>query len=71
MGRLIACALAIVTVVAWLVPALAEALDPEPLKPVEPPSTLPRVQRGDKMQNLDRLFEALKVAPDDERAKYV
>jgi tetratricopeptide (TPR) repeat protein len=71
MGRLIACALAIVTVVAWLVPALAEALDPEPLKPVEPPSTLPRVQRGDKMQNLDRLFEALKVAPDDESAKYV
>jgi tetratricopeptide (TPR) repeat protein len=57
--------------VAWLVPALAEALDPEPLKPVEPPSTLPRVQRGDKMQNLDRLFEALKVAPDDESAKYV
>jgi tetratricopeptide (TPR) repeat protein len=71
MGRLIACALAIVTGVAWLVPALAQALDPEPLKPVEPPSTLPRVQRGDKMQNLDRLFEALKVAPDDESAKYV
>jgi tetratricopeptide (TPR) repeat protein len=71
MGRLIACALAIVTGVAWLGPALAQALDPEPLKPVEPPSTLPRVQRGDKMQNLDRLFEALKVAPDDESAKYV
>jgi tetratricopeptide (TPR) repeat protein len=57
--------------VAWLVPALAEALDSEPLKPVEPPSTLPRVQRGDKTQNVDRLFEALKVAPDDESAKYV
>src|SRR5260370_16913609 len=55
----------------WLVPALTQALDPEPLKPVEPPSTLPRVQRGDKMQNLDRLFEALKVAPDDDSAKYV
>jgi tetratricopeptide (TPR) repeat protein len=71
MSRLIACAFAIVAVVAWLTPALAEALDPEPLKPVEPPSTLPRVQRGDKTQNLDRLFEALKVAPDDESAKYV
>jgi tetratricopeptide (TPR) repeat protein len=71
MSRLVACALAIVAVVAWLVPALAQALDPEPLKPVEPPSTLPRVQRGDKTQNLDRLFEALKVAPDDESAKYV
>jgi tetratricopeptide (TPR) repeat protein len=71
MSRLIACALAIVAVVAWLVPALADALDPEPFKPVEPPSTLPRVQRGDKTQNLDRLFEALKVAPDDDSAKYV
>ena len=49
----------------------AEAVNPEPPKPVEPPSTLPRVQHGDKTQNLDRLFEALKVAPDDESAKYV
>lgn len=71
MSRLIAGALAIVAVVGCIVPALAESLDPEPLKPVEPPSTLPRVQRGDKTQNLDRLFEALKVAPDDESAKYV
>ena len=52
-------------------PALAEAVDPEPLKPIEPPSTLPRPQHGDKTQNLDRLFDALKVAPDDESAKYV
>jgi tetratricopeptide (TPR) repeat protein len=71
MSRLIACALATIAVVAWLVPVLAQALDPEPLKPAEPPSTLPRVQGGNKMQNLDRLFEALKVAPDDESAKYV
>jgi len=49
----------------------AEAVNPEPPKPVEPPTTLPRVQHGDKTQNLDRLFEALKVAPDDESAKYV
>src|SRR6267142_1079448 len=52
-------------------PARAETVLPEPLKPIEPPSTLPRAQRGDKTQNLDRLFEALKVAPDDESAKYV
>jgi tetratricopeptide (TPR) repeat protein len=71
MSRLIACALAIVAVVACLVPALAQALDAQPLKPVSPPSTLPRAQRGDKMQNLDRLFAALKVAPNDESAKYV
>jgi tetratricopeptide (TPR) repeat protein len=60
----------VVPVVAAL-PALAEAVDPEPLKPIEPPSTLPRPQHGDKTQNLDRLFDALKVAPDDESAKYV
>jgi len=54
-----------------VMPARAEAVLPEPLKPIEPPSTLPRAQRGDKTQNLDRLFEALKVAPDDESAKYV
>ena len=56
---------------AWAVPALAEAIDPEPLKPVEPPGALPRALHGDKTQNLDRLFAALKVAPDDESAKYV
>jgi tetratricopeptide (TPR) repeat protein len=52
-------------------PALAQDVNPEPPKPIEPPATLPKVQRGDKAQNLDRLFEALKVAPDDESAKYV
>jgi tetratricopeptide (TPR) repeat protein len=35
---------------------------------LEPPSNLPHVQGT---MNLDRLFEALKVAPDDESAKYV
>jgi tetratricopeptide (TPR) repeat protein len=35
---------------------------------LEPPSNLPRLQQG---LNLDRLFDALKVAPDDESAKYV
>ncbi len=53
---------------AWALPALAEAIDPEPLKPVEPPGALPRALHGDKTQNLDRLFAALKVAPDDESA---
>src|SRR5215831_6618144 len=51
--------------------ARAETIDPEPLKPIGPSGTLPRAQHGDKAQNLDRLFEALKVAPDDESAKYV
>jgi tetratricopeptide (TPR) repeat protein len=52
-------------------PALAESIDPEPPKPIGPPSALPRTQHGDRAQNLDRLFEALKVAPDEDSAKYV
>jgi tetratricopeptide (TPR) repeat protein len=43
----------------------------EPLKPIEPPANLPRPQHGDPKLNLDKLFEALKVAPTDESAKYV
>jgi tetratricopeptide (TPR) repeat protein len=43
----------------------------EPLKPIEPPSNLPRPQHGDRTQNLDKLFEALKIAPSDESAKFV
>ncbi len=38
---------------------------------IEPPQNLPRAQQGDKGINLDRLFDALKVAPDDESAKYI
>jgi|AmaraimetFIIA100_FD_contig_111_47856_length_2174_multi_9_in_0_out_0_2 tetratricopeptide (TPR) repeat protein len=56
---------------ACVLPAAAETVDPEPLKPVEPPSSLPRAQHGDRTHNLDRLFAALKVAPDDESAKYI
>ena len=44
------------------------ALEPQM---VEPPKNLPRAQAGDAKFNLDRLFEALKVAPDAESAKYV
>jgi tetratricopeptide (TPR) repeat protein len=43
----------------------------EPPKPVEPPAKLPRPQRGDRMQNLDFLFGALKAAPDAETAKAI
>ncbi|MGA7490656.1 MAG: tetratricopeptide repeat protein [Xanthobacteraceae bacterium] len=60
-----------VGIAAGVWPALAESINPEPPKPIGPPSTLPRTQRGDKAHNLDRLFEALKVAPDDDSAKYV
>jgi len=38
---------------------------------VDPPKNLPRAQKGDAKANLDRLFEALKVAPDADSAKYI
>jgi tetratricopeptide (TPR) repeat protein len=48
----------------WPAPTLAQANRHF----LEPPSNLPRIQGN---LNLDRLFAALKVAPDDESAKYV
>src|SRR2546427_12615840 len=69
--RFLAWMLAAILAAAGALPAAAETVDPEPLKPIEPPSSLPRAQRGDKTQNLDRLFAALKVAPDDESAQYI
>jgi tetratricopeptide (TPR) repeat protein len=59
--------LALIGFVLLGLPALAQTTKPEPLKPVEPP----RVQRGERTQALDRLFDALKVAPDEESAKYI
>ena len=38
---------------------------------VEPPKKLPGVARGDRTQNLDFLFGALKLAPDDTTAKAI
>jgi tetratricopeptide (TPR) repeat protein len=71
MIRLAAYAFAIAAAAAVL-PVAAQPLDPaEPVKPVEPPSSLPRAQRGDRAQNLERLFEALKIAPDEESAKFI
>jgi tetratricopeptide (TPR) repeat protein len=43
----------------------------EPPKPIEPPRELPKAQRGDPAQNLDRLFAALKAAPTAESAKFI
>src|SRR5215813_418362 len=44
--------------------------NPEP-KMVEPPANLPRPQTGDAKININKLFEALKIAPTEESAKYV
>jgi len=38
---------------------------------VEPPTKLPNVSRGDRTRNLDFLFGALKLAPDDVTAKAI
>ncbi len=54
-------------------PVLAQETTPAepPAHPVQPPPELPRAQHGDPKLNLDRLFDALKVAPDDASAKYI
>src|SRR5450830_775007 len=38
---------------------------------IEPPKKLPHVGRGDRTRNLDFLFGALKLAPDDTTAKAI
>jgi tetratricopeptide (TPR) repeat protein len=56
-------------------PAWAQ-VDPSPpgsgeRQMVEPPKDLPKPQRGDPVRNLDFLFEALKIAPDEASAKHI
>src|SRR4029077_17855414 len=38
---------------------------------LEPPKSLSQIPRGDRTHNLDFLFEALKLAPDDTSAKAI
>jgi tetratricopeptide (TPR) repeat protein len=61
--------LAAALVLPILLPAAAPAWAQTNHRFLEPPSNLPRLPQGSV--NLDRLFDALKVAPDDESAKYV
>jgi tetratricopeptide (TPR) repeat protein len=65
-ARFIAGLVAAAFLAAHTVPALAE-----PGGWVEPPKKLPGVARGDRTQNLDFLFGALKLAPDDTTAKVI
>jgi tetratricopeptide (TPR) repeat protein len=59
----------VIIAAAIVVPATLPALAQQSNRNfMEPPRDLPRVQGS---MNLDRLFEALKVAPDGESAKYV
>jgi len=54
---------------ATVLPAAQVRADPG--RWTETPDKLPRVPRGDRIKNLDFLFEALKVAPDADSAKLV
>src|ERR1700688_1707429 len=51
--------------------AYAASAGAEPGQWVEPPKKLPHVQHGNPTHNLDFLFGALKVAPDDVTAKAI
>jgi tetratricopeptide (TPR) repeat protein len=61
--------LAVLVAAAAVMPGSASAQSAR--RYMEPPGNLPSFQRGDKGLNLDKLFEALKIAPDNESAKYV
>jgi len=56
------------------IPALAPGFAPARAEPgswADAPDKLPRAARGDRIKNLDFLFEALKAAPDADSAKLV
>ncbi len=65
-SRFLASLIALSLAWAFAVPAMAE-----PGSWVEPAKPLPKVARGDRTQNLDFLFGALKLAPDDDTAKAI
>lgn len=65
-ARFLACIIA-----AALATALAAPAKAAPHEWVQPPKKLPHVQRGNTPHNLDFLFGALKVAPDDVTAKAI
>jgi tetratricopeptide (TPR) repeat protein len=50
---------------------LPDPVQAESGKWIGPPSNLPRAKRGDQRNNLDFLFGALKVAPDETSAKAI
>jgi tetratricopeptide (TPR) repeat protein len=62
LALLFACAIAVV---------YAAPVSAEPGSWLEPPKKLPRVSLGDRTNNIEFLFGALKAAPDDTTAKAV
>jgi len=65
--RIAALAVGTVLGAALALPALAQ----EPGQWVRPPKTMPRSEHPDQTYNLDMLFDALKIAPDDSSAKAI
>jgi tetratricopeptide (TPR) repeat protein len=69
--------LAIALAAAVALPAFAQAPSPTPREPpgkkdlVEPPANPPKLRPRDRVHNLDFLFGALKVAPDETSAKSI
>jgi tetratricopeptide (TPR) repeat protein len=68
--RFLAPFIAAAMTVAFAVPVSAEP-GSRPKPPSGLPQTLPKVARGDRLQNLDFLFGALKAAPDEASAKAI
>ena len=60
-----------VIVAAFAIAALAPARAEDPKDLLSPPGDLPRVHHGDPAYNLDTLFGALKLAPDEASAKAI
>ena len=69
-NRFHALALAAVLAAGFIFPAAAQTVDKKG-EWLDPPKALPKAQRGDPTKNLDFLFEALKIAPDDTSAKAI
>ena len=62
-------ALSAVLGMALTMPAWAQSLKGHEW--IQPPSNLPRAEHGDPTYNLDTLFDALKIAPDETSAKAI
>lgn len=67
------CAIVLLTALPAATPSLAQSAPQTSPSPnwVKPPSDLPRPDHGQRNPSLDTLFEALKIAPDDESAKAI
>ena len=69
--RFIALVFATAVSAAYALSAITSPVVAEPGNWIEPPKKLPNVSRLDRTQNLDFLFGALKVAPDEASAKAI